>query len=256
MIKEEGIIAGRNPVLEALKSGIEINKIIISDNEKQGIMKEIIGRAREKGIPVEMANKKKLDSITELNHQGVVAMSSPVKYMNIDDIFDYANKRGEDPLLVVLDGIQDPANLGSIIRTSEVLGAHGVIIPMHRSAGITAAVSRISAGAVYHQRIARVANISQAIKEMKERGLWVAACDMNGEIYYGKDLTGPIALVIGGEGKGVSRLVRENCDYVISIPMYGKIGSLNANVAAAIVMSEVVRQRCMKNGRISDSRRL
>ncbi|MDI6602462.1 MAG: 23S rRNA (guanosine(2251)-2'-O)-methyltransferase RlmB [Thermoanaerobacteraceae bacterium] len=253
MDKEEDIIAGRNPVTEALKSNIEINKIIIAENENQTVIKEIIGMAREKGIPVETANKKKLDTLTELNHQGVIAVASPVRYVSLDDIFDFANQRNEEPFILILDGIQDPANLGSIIRTSEVMGVHGVVIPKHRSANITSAVSRISAGAVYHQRITRVPNISQAIKEIQKRGLWVAACDMDGETYYEKDLTGPMAFVIGGEGKGVSKLVKENCDFVVSIPMHGKIGSLNASVATAIVISEVMRQRCSKNGRISDS---
>lgn len=247
------IIAGKNPVMEALRSDIEINKIIMSESEGRQSMKEILRKAREKGVPVESADKKKLDALTELNHQGVIAFVSPIKYVGLDDIFDYAHQRQEDVLLLILDGIQDPVNLGSIIRTSEVMGVHGIVIPKHRSANITPAVSKISAGAVYHQRISRVSNISQTIKEIQKRGVWVTACDMEGETYYEKDLTGPMALVIGGEGKGVSKLVKDNCDFTVSIPMYGKVGSLNAGVAAAVIMSEVMRQRYRKNDGISDS---
>lgn len=249
----EDIIAGINPVMEALRSDIEINKIIMSESEGRQSMKEILRRAKEKGVPVESADRKKLDALTEFNHQGVIAFVSPIKYVGLDDIFYFAYQRNEEVLLLILDGIQDPVNLGSIIRTSEVMGVHGIVIPKHRSANITPTVSKISAGAVYHQRICRVSNISQTIKEIQKRGVWVAACDIDGETYYEKDLTGPIALVIGGEGKGVSKLVRDNCDFTVSIPMYGKVGSLNAGVAAAVIMSEVMRQRYGKNGGISDS---
>ncbi len=252
MDKNEDIIAGRNPVMEAMRSDAEINKILIAEGEGQAI-KQIMGKAREKGIPVEIADKRKLDTLTDLNHQGVVAIVSPVKYVGLDSILDYARHRKEDPLILILDGIQDPANLGSIIRTSEVMGAHGIVIPKHRSANITPAVSKVSAGAVYHQRIARVSNISQTIKAVRDKGLWTAACDMDGETYYARDLTGPLAIVIGGEGTGVSKLVRDNCDFAISIPMHGRVSSLNAGIAAAITISEVMRQRDMENGRISDS---
>jgi 23S rRNA (guanosine2251-2'-O)-methyltransferase len=252
MDKKADIIAGRNPVMEALKSGIEVNKILIVEN-KGHIIKQITGSAKEKGIPVEFTDKKKLDSLTDVNPQGVAALVSPVKYVGVDSILNYARQKKEDPLIMILDGIQDPANLGSIIRTSEVMGVHGIVIPKRRSVGITTAVTKISAGAVYHQRIARVSNISQIIKELKDKGLWIAACDMGGETYYAKDLTGPLAVVIGGEGKGVSKLVLDNCDFTLSIPVHGKVNSLNAGIAAAITVSEVMRQRRMENGGIPDS---
>ena len=200
--------------------------------------------AKDKKIPIQYREKAALDRIAGRNsHQGVIAQVSEYTYCTLDDILRRAEERGEDPFIMILDGLEDPHNLGAVMRTAECCGAHGIVIPKRRSAGITETVAKASAGAVEYMLCARVSNIGQAIDQLKERGMWVAACDMGGKAYTEQDLTGSLAVVIGSEGTGISRLVREKCDFVVSIPMKGKITSLNASNAAAILMYEVVRQR-------------
>jgi len=236
------MIAGRNPVIEALKAGREIEKIYISRGT-EGSVKKINAMAREKGIPVHYEEREAIDRLCTGNHQGVIAVCSAHGYCEAEDIIELAKARGEDPFVVILSGIEDPHNLGAIIRTAEAAGAHGVIIPKRRAAGLTETVVKASAGAVEYMLCARVTNIVQTIEKLKDTGLFIAACDTGGELYCKRDLTGGIGLVVGGEGTGVGRLVKEKCDYVLSIPMKGKINSLNASNAAAILMYEVRRQR-------------
>ena len=237
------MITGRNAVLEALKSDREIEKLIVAKGA-EGSIRKITGMAKDKKIPIQYREKAALDRIAGRNsHQGVIAQVSEYTYCTLDDILRRAEERGEDPFIMILDGLEDPHNLGAVMRTAECCGAHGIVIPKRRSAGITETVAKASAGAVEYMLCARVSNIGQAIDQLKERGMWVAACDMGGKAYTEQDLTGSLAVVIGGEGTGISRLVREKCDFVVSIPMKGKITSLNASNAAAILMYEVVRQR-------------
>lgn len=237
------MITGRNAVLEALKSDREIEKLIVAKGA-EGSIRKITGMAKDKKIPIQYREKAALDRIAGRNsHQGVIAQVSEYTYCTLDDILRRAEERGEDPFIMILDGLEDPHNLGAVMRTAECCGAHGIVIPKRRSAGITETVAKASAGAVEYMLCARVSNIGQAIDQLKERGMWVAACDMGGKVYTEQDLTGSLAVVIGSEGTGISRLVREKCDFVVSIPMKGKITSLNASNAAAILMYEVVRQR-------------
>ena len=237
------MITGRNAVLEALKSDREIEKLIVAKGA-EGSIRKITGMAKDKKIPVQYREKAALDRIAGGNsHQGVIAQVSEYTYCTLDDILRRAEERGEDPFIMILDGLEDPHNLGAVMRTAECCGAHGIVIPKRRSAGITETVAKASAGAVEYMLCARVSNIGQAVDQLKERGVWVAACDMGGKAYTEQDLTGSLAVVIGSEGTGISRLVREKCDFVVSIPMKGKITSLNASNAAAILMYEVVRQR-------------
>lgn len=237
------MITGRNAVLEALKSDREIEKLIVAKGAG-GSIRKITGMAKDKKIPIQYREKAALDRIAGRNsHQGVIAQVSEYTYCTLDDILRRAEERGEDPFIMILDGLEDPHNLGAVMRTAECCGAHGIVIPKRRSAGITETVAKASAGAVEYMLCARVSNIGQAIDQLKERGMWVAACDMGGKAYTEQDLTGSLAVVIGSEGTGISRLVREKCDFVVSIPMKGKITSLNASNAAAILMYEVVRQR-------------
>ncbi|WP_415929771.1 23S rRNA (guanosine(2251)-2'-O)-methyltransferase RlmB [Zhenpiania hominis] len=237
------MITGRNAVLEALKSDREIEKLIVAKGA-EGSIRKITGMAKDKKIPVQYREKAALDRIVGRNsHQGVIAQVSEYTYCALDDILRRAEERGEDPFIMILDGLEDPHNLGAVMRTAECCGAHGIVIPKRHSAGITETVAKASAGAVEYMLCARVSNIGQAIDQLKERGMWVAACDMGGKAYTEQDLTGSLAVVIGSEGTGISRLVREKCDFVVSIPMKGKITSLNASNAAAILMYEVVRQR-------------
>lgn len=237
------MITGRNAVLEALKSDREIEKLIVAKGA-EGSIRKITGMAKDKKIPVQYREKAALDRIAGRNsHQGVIAQVSEYTYCTLDDILRRAEERGEDPFIMILDGLEDPHNLGAVMRTAECCGAHGIVIPKRHSAGITETVAKASAGAVEYMLCARVSNIGQAIDQLKERGMWVAACDMGGKAYTEQDLTGSLAVVIGSEGTGISRLVREKCDFVVSIPMKGKITSLNASNAAAILMYEVVRQR-------------
>ncbi len=238
-----GIIIGRNAVIEALKADREIEKILVSGTG-EGSIKKIIAMASDKKIPIHFSDKVTLDRAADgENHQGVVASVSAAPNVEIDDILAYAASRNEDPFIIILDGIEDPHNLGAIIRTAECAGAHGVVIPKRRAAGITEVVSKTSAGAIEYMRCARVANIVQTIEKLKSHGVWIAACDMYGDTLYDANLKGSIAIVIGGEGNGIGKLVKEKCDFAISIPMKGQIGSLNASNAAAVVLYEVRRQR-------------
>ena len=237
------IIIGRNAVLEALKNNREIEKITLAKGA-EGSVKQIAAKAKDKRIPLYYSEKSRLDKLASGGaHQGVIAVISDYKYCGVSDILRRAEERGEDPFIIILDGLEDPHNLGAIMRTAECAGAHGIIIPKRRSVSVTETVAKTSAGAVEYMLCAKVTNITGEIEKLKDRGIWVGACDMGDDLYYGRDLTGPIALVIGGEGMGVSRLVKEKCDFVVSIPMKGKITSLNASNAAAILMYEVVRQR-------------
>ena len=237
------VIIGRNAVLEALKSGREIEKITLAKGA-EGSVKQIAARAREKRIPIYYSEKKRMDKTASGGaHQGVIAVGSDHRYCTVDDILDRARERGEDPFIVVLDGLEDPHNLGAIMRTAECAGVHGIVIPKRRSVSVTETVAKTSAGASEYMLCARVTNIAAELEKLKERGIWTAACDMGVDMYYDRDLTGPLAVVIGGEGTGINRLVKEKCDFTVSIPMKGRISSLNASNAAAVLIYEVVRQR-------------
>ena len=241
-------IEGRNSVLELLESGKDINKIFVTRGEKHGSINKILGIAKERKIIVVEKDKKQMDEMAqEENYQGVIAIVPPFEYVEISDILQVAKERNEDPFVIVLDGIEDPHNLGSIIRTAETAGVHGVIIPKRRAASVNSTVNKASAGAVEHMKIARVTNISDAIEELKQAGLWVCgtAVDTN-KYYYNQDLTGPLAIVIGNEGKGIGEKVKKNCDFLVKIPMKGKIQSLNASVSTGIVVYEAVKQRIRK----------
>lgn len=237
-------VVGRNPVLELLKSNKEIDKLYIIKGDSQGSIKKIIGMAKDKGIHIQEVDRIKLESLADGNvHQGVAALVSEFKYSSIDEILHKAKSMGQDPFVLVLDEIEDPHNLGAIIRTAECAGVHGIIIPKRRSARVNQTVYKSSAGAVEYVLIADVVNISRALIELKDKGLWAYGADVDGEGYhFNTELKGPTALVIGNEGKGISRLVKENCDFLIKIPMYGKISSLNASTSAAILIYEFVRQ--------------
>ena len=241
----DGIIEGRNAVIEALRTGTAIDKIYLAKGETDKTLGHIASRAREAGIVVVDADRRKLDAMSRTHsHQGVIALAAVREYVSVESILERAAQRGEKPLLVVCDEISDPHNLGAILRTAECAGAHGVIIPKRRSAGLTAIVAKTSAGAVSYLPVARVANISATLKELQEKGVWIfgTAADGNTTLY-SADLKGPAAIVIGSEGDGMSRLVREGCDFLVSIPMQGRISSLNASAAAAILLYEAVRQR-------------
>lgn len=237
------MIIGRNAVIEALKSDREIEFITVGKGA-EGSIKKILGMAKDKKIPIRYSEKAGLDRMAgNGTHQGVIAQVSNYTYCTVEDILKRAEERGEDPLVIILDGLEDPHNLGAIMRTAECCGAHGIIIPKRRSVGITDTVVKASAGAVEYMLCAKVSNIAQTIEKLKEKGLWIAACDMGGSTHYMQDLTGSLGLVVGSEGFGISKLVKEKCDFVVSIPMKGKITSLNASNAAAILMYEVERQR-------------
>ena len=247
------LIFGRNAVREALKAGRSIDKILVQ-TEPDGSLREIVALARDAKVIVHEVNRKKLDEVClpfghggkTANHQGIVAYTAGVEYCQVSDILALAQEKGEKPFVVVLDGVEDPHNLGSIIRSADCAGAHGVILGKHRSAPVTAAAVKASAGASEHMKIARVVNISAALEELKAAGLWIAGADMAGESMYKQDMTGAFALVIGNEGEGLSRLVKERCDYLVSIPMNGHVDSLNAGVAAGILLFEKRRQEQSK----------
>lgn len=241
----DGIIEGRNAVTEALRAGTSIDKIYIMKGEVDAALGHIASAARAKGIVVADADKRKLDHMSRTNsHQGVIAVASVREYATVEDILQIARDRNEPPLLVVCDELSDPHNLGAVIRTAECAGAHGVIIPKRRSAGLTAVVAKTSAGAVSHVAVARVANLPALLKELKKQGLWIFGTAADGTTsLYDADLKGPAVIVIGSEGDGMGRLVTENCDFLVSIPMKGKLNSLNASAAAAILLYEAVRQR-------------
>lgn len=237
-------IYGRNPVLEAIKSDREIDKILVKKGGIEGSLNVIIKKARERGITVTEAEKQKLDSIAEgENHQGVIAFAATHAYSAVKDILERAKEKGHDPFVIICDKITDPHNLGSILRTANCVGADGIIIPKHSSAGLNSIVAKTSAGAIEYTPVAKVTNIARTIEDLKKEGLWIAGTDMDGTPMIKTDLKGAIGLVIGSEGEGISRLVKEKCDFIVSIPMRGEINSLNASVAAGIVMYEVLRQR-------------
>ena len=240
----EDMVAGRNAVMEALKGSRSVNKLMIANGSTEGSIKEIIAVAKDKGVNIQYWDRSKLDSIARgIRHQGVLAQVAPVQYAELEDILQVAKDRNEPPFIVLLDELEDPHNLGAILRTADAAGVHGVLIPKHRSCPLSATVAKTSAGAVEHVPVARVGNLVQTIKKLKQEGLWVAAADMDGKDYYDTDLTGPLLLIIGSEGQGVGRLVKEQCDFVVRIPMVGKINSLNASVAGSILMYETMKQR-------------
>ena len=241
----EDQVEGRNSVLELLESGRSINKIYVANGEKHGSINKIIALAKEHKIIISEIDRSKINQMSQSdNNQGVIAIVPPFNYCEVDDILDTAKERGEKPFILILDGIEDPHNLGSIIRTAETAGVHGIIIPKRRAASVNSTVSKVSAGAVEHMKIARVNNITETIRYLKENDIWICGTDINTETYYyGQDFTIPIGIVIGSEGFGMSRLVRENCDFLVKIPMKGNITSLNAAVSAGIIMYEVVKQR-------------
>lgn len=241
----DGVIEGRNAVIEALRTGTTIDKIYLLKGETDAALGHIASTARSRGIVVVDADRRKLDSMSRTHsHQGVIALCAVREYVTPDEILRQAREKGETPLVVVCDELTDPHNLGAVIRTAECAGAHGVIIPKRRSAGITAIVAKTSAGAVSHLPVARVANIPSLLKELKDEGLWIFGADASGDrTLYEADLKGAAAIVIGSEGDGMGRLVRESCDFLVRIPMHGKINSLNASAAAAILLYEAVRQR-------------
>lgn len=238
-------IEGRNSVLELLESGKDVNKIFVTRGEKHGSINKILGIAKERKIIVVEKDKKQMDEMAqEENYQGVIAIVPPFEYVEISDILEVAKERNEDPFVIVLDGIEDPHNLGSIIRTAETAGVHGIIIPKRRAALVNATVNKASAGAVEHMKIARVTNITDSIEKLKKEGLWICGTDINAnKYYYEQDLTGALGIVIGNEGNGISEKVKKNCDFLVKIPMKGKITSLNASVSAGIIMYESVEQR-------------
>lgn len=241
----EGLrIEGRNAVLEAFRSGRTIDKLLVQDGCKDGPVQTILREARKGDTIVQFVSKERLDQLSETGrHQGVMAMAAAYKYAQVEDMLELARSKGEAPFLVLLDGIEDPHNLGAIIRTANLAGAHGVIIPKRRAVGLTATVAKASAGALNYTPVAKVTNLSNTIRDLKEQGMWFVCADMGGTAMYDLDLKGAIGLVIGNEGEGVSKLVREHCDFAASIPMKGDIDSLNASVAAGVLAYEIVRQR-------------
>lgn len=240
----ENQLEGRNAILEVLRSGRDIEKIMVARGNVEGTIKRIVAMAAEKGVVIQEVSRQKLDEISQTkNHQGVIAIVSAHNYVKVDDILAVAKERQEDPFILLLDGITDPHNLGAILRTAECAGVHGVVIPKRRSVGLNATVGKTSAGALEYMPVARVTNIVKTMEYLKKQGLWIACADMKGLDHFDTNMKGALALVIGSEGDGVSRLVKENCDFTVSIPMYGKISSLNASVAAGLLMYEVVRQR-------------
>lgn len=241
---EELTIEGRNAVLEAYRSGKTIDKLFVLEGCKDGPVQTILREAKKQSSIVRFTTKERLDQMSSTgHHQGVIAYAAAYEYAEVDDILKLAEEKGEPPFIFLLDGIEDPHNLGAIIRTANLAGAHGVIIPKNRAAGLTATVARTSAGALNYTPVAKVTNLGAAIDELKKKGLWFVCADMGGEVMYRQNLTGPIGLVIGNEGEGVGRLVKEKCDMAASIPMKGDIDSLNASVAAGVLAYEIVRQR-------------
>ncbi|MBQ4333711.1 MAG: 23S rRNA (guanosine(2251)-2'-O)-methyltransferase RlmB [Clostridia bacterium] len=238
----EDYIAGRNAVTEALKSGRPLDSVLVAKGDRQGSIGAIISKCRQAGVPVKEVDSRKLDAMAP-NHQGVIAVAACKEYAALEDLFRLAEERGEKPFFIVCDELEDPHNLGAILRTAEAAGAHGVIVPRRRAAGLTSTVYKASAGAVEYVPVARVANIADTLRELKKQGLWIYGLDMDGETWCRTDLTDAMALVVGSEGRGISRLVREQCDFILSLPMAGQINSLNASVACGIVLYEVARQR-------------
>ncbi|MBR5473789.1 MAG: 23S rRNA (guanosine(2251)-2'-O)-methyltransferase RlmB [Lachnospiraceae bacterium] len=244
---EEFTIEGRNAVIEAIRSGKTMDKVFVQDGCKDGPIQTILRECKKQDVMIKFVTKERLDQLSSTGkHQGVIAYAAAYKYAEVEDMLELAREKGEAPFLFLLDGIEDPHNLGAIIRTANLAGAHGVIIPKNRAVGLTAVVARTSAGALNYTPVARVTNLSKTIEDLKKQGMWFACADMGGEVMYRTNLTGSLGLVIGNEGEGVSRLVKEKCDYIVSIPMKGDIDSLNASVAAGVLAFEAVRQRMGK----------
>ena len=238
------VIEGRNAVLEALRSGKPMDKLYILDGCQDGPIRTIVREAKKHDVILQFVTKERLNQLSETGkHQGVIAHAAAYEYAQVEDMLELAKSRGEDPFILLLDNIEDPHNLGAIIRTANLAGAHGVIIPKRRAVGLTATVARTSAGALNYTPVARVTNLKKTVEDLKKQGLWFVCADMDGTVMYDLDLKGPIGLVIGNEGEGVSRLMKENCDFVAGIPMKGDIDSLNASVAAGVLAYEIVRQR-------------
>lgn len=241
---EEFTIEGKNAVLEAFRSGKTIDRVFLSEGKQEGILNTILREAKKGNAIVSFVKKERLDQMSATgNHQGVLAYAAAYEYAEVSDMLESARKKGEPPFLVLLDGIEDPHNLGAIIRSANLAGAHGVILPKRRAVGLTATVAKTSAGAINYTPVAKVTNLVRTMEDLKKEGLWFVCADMDGEVMYRQNLTGPIGLVIGNEGEGVSRLVREKCDFITRIPMKGDIDSLNASVAAGVLLFEIVRQR-------------
>ena len=244
----EDVLIGRNAVTEALKAGRGINKLLLAEGDKEGSISEIVALAKERGIIVQSVERGKIEAVAGgFRHQGVLAYVSPVAYVELEDILKAAEAKGEAPFLLLLDELEDPHNLGALLRTADATGVHGVLIPKRRSVPLTATVAKTSAGAIEYVPVARIGNIAQTIKKLKDKGFWVAGADMDGsQNYYEADLTGPLVLIVGSEGKGMGRLTKEQCDFVVRMPMVGRINSLNASVAGSILMYESLRQRLAK----------
>lgn len=235
---------GRNPVIEAFRSGKTVDKLFVLDGCQDGPIKTILREAKKQDTMVHFVTKERLDQLSQTkHHQGVIAVCAAYEYAEVEDLLEAARSKGEDPFILLLDGIEDPHNLGAILRTANLAGAHGIIIPKNRAVGLTPTVAKVSAGAINYTPVARVTNMAATIESLKKEGMWFACADMGGELMYRQNLKGSIGLVIGNEGSGVSRLVREKCDFTVSIPMKGNIDSLNASVAAGILAYEIVRQR-------------
>ena len=245
---EESRIEGRNAVLEAFRSGKTVDKLFVLDGCQDGPIRSIIREAKKYDTIINFVSKERLDQMSETDgkHQGVIACCAAYEYATVEELLAVAKEKGEPPFLILLDGIEDPHNLGAIIRTANQVGAHGIIIPKHRAVGLTPTVARTSAGAINYTKVAKVTNLTNTMNELKKEGLWFVCADMDGEVMYGMNLTGPIGLVIGNEGDGVSPLVKKNCDMVASIPMRGEIDSLNASVATGVLAYEILRQRLSK----------
>ena len=245
----EDLLVGRNAVSEALRSQRSLNKLLVQDGAHGGSLAELLALAKAKAVPVEFVKAERLDKLAPgMRHQGVLALAAPIAFQTLDDVFAKAAAKGEPPFLLLLDELQDPQNVGALIRTADAAGVHGVLMPRRRSCPINAVVAKISAGAVEYVPVVQIGNIAQAMEELKERGCWVVGADMDGVDFYAANLTGPIVLVIGAEGKGLGRLVKQKCDDIVSLPMHGGVNSLNASNAGAILMYEVVRQRHLFGG--------
>lgn len=240
----ECLVAGRNAVKELLLGERDIEKIYIQSGEREGSINLLVGMASERKIPIIEVDRQKLDRMSGgARHQGIIAIAAEQNYSSVEEILEYANERGEPPFLVILDGVEDPHNLGAIIRSAECMGAHGIIIPKRRAVGLTTTVAKASAGAIMHMRVAKVTNLAVTIDELKEKGLWFYAADMGGTPVYTADMKGAIGIVLGSEGDGISRLVKEKCDFTVSIPLYGKVNSMNVSCASAVILAEAARQR-------------
>ena len=240
---DEGVVFGRNAVKELLASGKDVDKVLVARGEREGSISVLVSEVISKGIPLLEVDRKKLDAMCAGGtHQGIVAMAALASYVDVSDILEYAASRGESPMIVICDGVEDPHNLGAIIRSAECAGFHGVIIPKRHNATLTATVAKASAGAIAHMRIAKVANLATTIDALKKQNVWIYGADMDGSVYYETDLKGPLAIVLGNEGAGLSRLVEEKCDFRLSIPLYGKVDSMNVSAAAAVLFSECAKQ--------------